>query len=170
MHEALMVYFQGEKHAGLALAALGLAVGAGALSFLRYSGQFKALALTLGVWALLQLAIGLGLYLKTGPQVAGLAQSFQQQPSETRASETKRMARVQQAFVIIEGVWLALIIASAGVAIWKKAELTPNGIALGMLVNCSFLLTFDLIAERRGGIYLAALQAGPAAGASSAAP
>jgi len=36
-----------------------------------------------------------------------------------------------------------------------------RGIALGLLLNASFLLAFDLVADRRGAVYLAALQQNP---------
>jgi len=54
-------------------------------------------------------------------------------------------------------VWLFLIASAAAVAIWQKQRVDIGGIALGILINTAIFLAFDIIAERRGSHYLAAL-------------
>ena len=153
MNEALASYFEGEKSAGLALAAIGLLMAGAAGAFLSLRAQPKAFAYTLLVWAALELAVGVGLYVKTDPQVARLASLLADQPAEFYESERPRMATVQRNFVVLEGVWLVVIIASAVLAVWQKAQPAVSGIALGMLVNTAVLLVFDIMAERRGSTY-----------------
>jgi len=51
----------------------------------------------------------------------------------------------------------ALMIVSAVVAITQKGRPGLTGVALGLLVSAAFLLAFDLVVERRGEAYLAAI-------------
>jgi hypothetical protein len=168
MNEALAAYFAGEKNAGAVLAVIGLAVGAGALFSAR--SESKAFAYTLAVWAALELAIGIGLYLKTDPQVAKLGALLVNDAAAFYAAEQPRMATVQRNFVLLEGAWLVLITGSAALSVWQKANLTAAGIALGMLINTSLLLTFDIAAERRGSAYIAALHGSRSAAIGGRAP
>lgn len=149
MHDSLMVYFDGEKYAGLFLAGLGLAVIAAAVILFR----FRSFAITLIVLAVAEIAMGVGLYLKTGPQVARLM------TQTDYADETARMARVQRNFVVIEIVELALIVICAVVAVTQKGRAGVTRVALGLLIHAAILLAFDLLAERRGAVYLAAITA-----------
>lgn len=52
MQDALNIYFNGEKHAGLFLAGVGVAVIAGAAVIFRTRPDLRPLAVTLGVLAL----------------------------------------------------------------------------------------------------------------------
>jgi len=159
MQQALADYFQGEKYAGLALFTLGCGCAIAALSFHLYSRQFRPLSWTLLAWALLEMAIGLGLFLKTDPQVGALVQQLASDSSAFLAAETPRMLGVQRNFIVIEGVWLVLFAGSALMALWRKGDLMVSGVAIGVLVNTAVLLSFDLLAETRGSAYLRALQA-----------
>jgi hypothetical protein len=57
-------------------------------------------------------------------------------------------------FVIVQYVELAVIVTAAIAAATLKNRFTLAGIALGLLCHGAFLLAFDLVAERRGAIYL----------------
>jgi hypothetical protein len=156
----LTAYFDGEKNAGLMLAAIGIAVlGAGSV-LLPARWELRAFAMTLLVLGVVEIAIGVGLYLKTGPQVERLVSLLATDGAAFTASESPRMQIVQRNFVVLEAFWLVLMTASAAVALWQKRNPTWNGIALGVLINASVFLAFDIIAERRGNRYLAALVEG----------
>jgi len=154
----LTIYFNGEKNAGLFIAVVGAAIVAAAVVLFRARSDFRSFALTLGIVALVEIAIGVGLYLKTDPQVGRLRAQLDSSPSNLYADEGARMARVQRNFVVIEYVEVALIIVTAVVAIARKSNVTLTGVALGLLINAALLLAFDLLAERRGAAYLAALE------------
>jgi len=158
MHDALTIYFNGEKNAGLFIAVIGAAVIVAALVLFRARADFRPFALTLGIVALVEIAIGVGLYLRTDPQVGRLRAQLDSSPSSFYTDEGARMARVQRNFVAIEYVEVALIIVTAIVAIARKSNATLTGVALGLLINAALLLAFDLIAERRGAVYLAAIE------------
>jgi hypothetical protein len=118
----------------------------------------RALAITIGVWAVLEIAVGAGLYVKTGPQVEKLVAQLGSSASELYAAEIPRMTKVQKNFVVLEIVWLCAIVVCAATSVWKKANPTVSGIALGILVHVSVFLAFDIVAERRGAVYLAELE------------
>lgn len=154
MNEALTTYFAGEKNAGLVLALIGALMLVAAIVFFPSRLELRSFAITLGVWSLLELGIGVGLFVKTGPQVEKLQAM---EPAALVASERPRMEKVQRSFVVLEAVWVGLIIAAA-LAGWRfKEQLTLSGVALGFLLNASILLTFDIVAERRGAAYFARL-------------
>lgn len=60
---------------------------------------------------------------------------------------------------MVEYVELALIMITAIVAIAQKGRPGVTGVALGLLIGAAVLLAFDLVAERRGAVYLDALEA-----------
>ena len=97
------------------------------------------------------------MYLRTDPQVGRLVSQLGAEPARFYTTEAARMARVQSNFVIIEYLELAFIVVSAVVAIAQKGRPGLTGVALGLLVSGAFLLTFDLVAERRGEAYLGAI-------------
>jgi hypothetical protein len=157
MHDALTIYFNGEKYAGLILA--GIAICAMVVSGLlfRAGAGFRSFTITLGMLALAEIALGVGLYARTGPQVRDLETQLQSDAASFYASEATRMGRVQRNFVLVEYVELAVIITAGLVALATKGRPTISGIALGLLINASVLLAFDVFAERRGAEYAAAL-------------
>jgi hypothetical protein len=154
IHRALTTYFDGEKNAGLMLFGVGLVVVTGAMVLFPSRWDLRSFAVTLAVFGLLEVAIGAGLYLKTGPQVERLVLQLTNEPAAFYAMEGPRMTVVQRNFVILESVWLALIAGSAIAAIWQKRSTTIAGIAFGVLVNVAVFLAFDIIAERRGDRYV----------------
>jgi hypothetical protein len=158
MHDALMVYFDGEKHAGLLLAGIAVAVGMAAALMFRARLDLRSLAVTLGVLALAELALGVGLYLRTGPQVGRLVEQLRSDAAGFYSGEGARMARVQRTFVLVEYAELVIIVVTATAAVALKTRPGVAGIALGLLITASFLLVFDLVAERRGAHYVTALR------------
>jgi hypothetical protein len=160
MHDALTIYFNGEKNAGLFIAVIGAAIVAAALVLFRARADFRSFALTLGILALVEIAIGVGLYVKTDPQAGRLRAQLDSNPARFYTDEGARMARVQRNFVLIEYVEVALIVVTTIVAIARKSNATLTGVALGLLINAALLLAFDLLAERRGAVYLAAIEQG----------
>ena len=158
MNEALTSYFGGEKNAGLVLAVIGALMLVAAILFLPSKYELRAFAITSGVWGLLELGIGAGLFLKTGGQVAALQTQLAADRTTMIASERPRMEKVQRNFIFLEAAWVASIVIAAVVAWRFKESLTPSGIALGSLINASVLLVFDIVAERRGAVWLEALK------------
>ena len=158
MLEMLTTYFNGEKYAGLLLAAVAMGLLIVAAIMFRAGPAFRSFALTVAVLALAQIALGVGLYLRTGPQVDRLVEQLRADPAAFAAAETPRMARVQRNFVIIEYVELAIILVTAIAAIALRGRPDVTGVALGLLITASMLLAFDIFAERRGAEYETAIR------------
>jgi hypothetical protein len=159
MQDIVLTYFNGEKHAGMLLVAIGVVGVAAAVLFFQPRWGLRSLGVTLGILALAEIALGAGLYLRTDSQVNGLLTQIKSDRPRFDSEERARMARVQRNFAVIEYVELAVILACAVIAISQKQRPVATGVALGLLINAAFLLAFDLIAERRGVIYLAAIEA-----------
>lgn len=163
MQDAMTVYFDGEKNAGLLIAGIGVAALALAAVFYQPRWGLRSFAVALAVLALVEIAIGVGLYLRTGPQVASLLTQLGSDSTRFFADEGARMARVQRNFVIIQYIELTVIVTAAIAAIALKNRFWLSGIALALLCHAAFLLAFDLVAERRGAIYLTELRTRSAA-------
>ena len=131
MNEAIAAYFSGEKNGGLVLAGVGVAMLITAIVLFPARLELRSLAITVGVWSLLQLGIGIGLFLKTDAQVGAL----QSQLTTMTATELPRMEKVQKNFVVLEVVWVAMIIVGAIVAWRMKENSAVCGVALGIVIN-----------------------------------
>lgn len=153
MHDALTIYFNGEKSAGLFIAGVGVVAIVAAALLLR---ELRAFSVTMIVLALLEIALGAGLYLRTGPQVRKLEAQLATDEGGLRASESARMLRVQRNFVYIEYAEVAIIVVSALLALAMRHR---AGVALALLLHAGVLLAFDVVAEHRGAVYSAALRA-----------
>jgi hypothetical protein len=158
MQNALTVYFDGEKYAGLLLAGAAVAVIVAAVVMYRAGAGFRSFALTLGIIALAEIALGVGLYLRTGPQVSRLERQLRSDRAAFQAAESARMDRVQKTFVVIEYVELCIIIAAAVTAVGFRNRVQLAGVALGLAISASILLAFDVFAERRGAEYVSAIE------------
>jgi hypothetical protein len=160
MQDAMTVYFDGEKYAGLLLAGSAVAVVVVAAIMFRAGATVRPFAMTLGILALAEIVLGLGLYLRTGPQVKRLDQQLRSDPPQFYSAEAARMSRVQRTFVAIEYGELFIIVATAIAAVSLKTRPGLAGVALGLLVSASVLLAFDLFAEHRGADYVIAIANG----------
>lgn len=159
-HDALTVYFDGEKYAGLLLAGVAVAIIIAATIMFRAGTGFRSFAVTLGVVALAEIVLGVGLYVRTGPQVRRFDEQLRSNAATFYSMEAERMTRVQKNFVIVEYVELFMIFVSAAVAFARKDRPGVAGVALGLLISASVLLAFDVFAERRGAEYLTAIANG----------
>lgn len=158
MRESILTYFAGEKNAGVVIAILGAIAIAFAALFVQPRYELRAFAITLGIFGLIEIALGVGLFLKTDPQVARLLETMASDAARFYADETARMEKVQKNFVVLEIVWIVLAIACVLTAVLMKHRPIPNGIAMALLIHVACLTSFDIIAERRGAIYLSALE------------
>jgi hypothetical protein len=155
MHDAFTLYFNGEKFAGLFIAGVGvMALVAAALLF----RGMRAFSVAMIVLGLIEIALGVGLYLRTGPQVRRLEAMLAADEAGFRVVENARLTRVQRNFAYIEIAEVAIIIVSALVAVALKNRPAVSGVALALLIHAGVLLAFDLVAERRGKAYWSALR------------
>lgn len=161
MHDAILEYFTGEKYGGLVIALIGLSALVAAAVLFQPRWELRPFAVVLAVMGLLELTVGLGLWLRTGPQIDQLLALHGSDPARMLADETTRMTRVQATFVRLEIVWLVLIAAAATIALTQRGRPVLWSAALGVLLHAAVLFVFDSIAERRGAAYLSALTRAP---------
>lgn len=155
MNEALSTYFAGEKNGGLVLVGMGVVMAIAAVLLFPARHELRTMAIAFGLWSALELAVGVGLYLKTDGQLSGLQQVLANDRAAMLASETPRMEVVQRNFVIIQYVWMAFIVGGALLGWWfKETRPAIGGVALAFMINASMFLAFEISAERRGAVYL----------------
>lgn len=158
MLDALTTYFDGEKQGATALMILGGAALTAAIVIVVTRSDDRAMAIPLGVIALLQLAIGIGLYARTDPQLAALVQQATTDAPALITAEIARMNTVMRSFAVIKIIELALF--ALGVALTYAFATRPaiHAIGIGLIIQAAVMLVFDLTAERRAVPYVEALQ------------
>lgn len=163
MNETLSTYFAGEKNGGLVLIGMGVVSLIACIAFFPAKLELRSFAITVGAWSLLELTVGIGLFLKTDAQVGALQTQLTTDKAAMIAAETPRMETVQRNFVFIQYVWLTFIVLGAFLGwFFKESNATLAGVALGFLLNAAMFLPFEISADRRGAVYLAALKSPPA--------
>jgi hypothetical protein len=157
LRSSLIHYFQLERLWTIGLSLFGFAALALAVYLWLAKGSFRAAALPLGLCALFELGAGLGVALRTPSQVSALL--VQLESGQDMAAERARMERVAHTFEIVKLVELALILVGVGLVYARRASDFSFAVGVGLIAQCSLLLVFDLIAERRAELYLTALHA-----------
>ncbi|MEZ4436675.1 MAG: hypothetical protein R3F65_30105 [bacterium] len=157
MLDTLGTYFTGEKHGAVALLVIGGAALTAGLVLVATKSDYRAMAIPLGLVALIQLAVGVGLYARTDPQVDALVEQHTAEPTAMIAAETQRMGTVMKSFEIIKIVELVII--ALGVALTYAFAHRPaiHAVGIGLIIQATVMLVFDLTAERRAVPYVDAL-------------
>lgn len=157
INDALTTYFDSEKSAGLVLVGVGAIACAWAAVVRRGFSDAAGMFWPLVIIGVLQLAIGAGLAARTPSQVAGLRATMERSQPELLAAETPRMEKVQRNFVGIEVVEAVLLAVGVALALGFKGTPYLSEVGMGLALQATVMLVFDLLAERRGALYLAAL-------------
>jgi len=157
--EPLVRYFDGEKQAATLALVLGLCSVAFAVWLFRSSSPFRAMLIPLALIGLVQLGIGIGLHVRTPPQVAALQDGLKSDPVKTRSAELERMERVMRSFRLVKIAEVVLLVVA--VVLNFKLSHSPAAVGVGMalLVEAAVMLAFDVFAEHRGVEYLDYLRA-----------
>jgi len=157
MREAMLGYFQAEKQEALIFLAAGLVALAVSAALLRGGGPWRAMAWPLGAVALIQVAVGGGVFLRTDGQVAALSQRLDADPAACRAEETARMDRVMTGFRNYKAIEVALLAAGIALTFLFPQRQSLYAAGVGLVLQPAFMLVLDLFAEHRGRAYLDAL-------------
>lgn len=154
--EAMQTYFAAEKLTGTLLAIYGVVLlGVAAYLHQTHTGGFMwGIVVPLGILGLGATLGGVGLAIKTGPQLAALQALG---PADLMVQELPRMAKVNANWARLEATWTAIIAISL-VMLWTSGREWVTGLALALLVAASSAMVLDVFAERRAKIYTAALE------------
>lgn len=158
MREAMLSYFAAEKQEAMVFLAVGAAALAVSTLLLRESAAWRAMAIPLGAVALIQLAVGGSIYLRTDGQVAGLEAQLAAAPADHRSAELTRMDRVMSGFRIYKSVEVALLLAGVALTVLFPHRQALYAVGTGLVIQAAFMLVLDLFAERRGFLYLEVLK------------
>lgn len=160
--DTLHTYFLGERQGGLFVGLLGLLSCAFSAWLASTSSTFRAMVVPMALVGLIQLGVGVGLWVRTPGQVAALETGLGQPEGAarvTRATEIARMERVMRSFLIIKSIELVLIAVGAGLIFGLRQRGWAVGVGMGLIVQGAVMLAFDVFAEARAEIYLAWLRA-----------
>ncbi len=149
-------YFNAERAESLlfiAVGALTLAASAWCALVLR-KPFFTGMAITLAVVAVLQLVVGVTVYLRTPTDVARVQQMVREAPARLQTEEVPRMQVVMRNFKTYLVVEVLLLIASLAVLALVTQSPVWRGAATGLALQAVFTIVLDLVATRRGAVYL----------------
>jgi hypothetical protein len=150
----LMLYFAAEKQAAVFIGSLGVISGIFAAYLWLTASSFKAMAWPLIIIGLAQIAIGVGLFIRTDPQVAKLQEGLRVDPQATGQSEVERMTKVNRSFKVIEVIEVVVILAGVFLALFfRTRNLTLASVGMGLFLQAAFLFVFDIFAEHRALVY-----------------
>ena len=154
----LFQYFRAEKNAGLFCLALGVCALLFSGWLWRAGEAFRAMAFPVALVALLQIAIGGVLALRTDRQVSKLVTGLENRPAQAKAEEIARMSRVNASFRLVEVAEVILIVTGLVLALALRSRPAVMAVGMGVLLQATLMLVFDLFAEHRAHLYEAWLQ------------
>ncbi len=109
--------------------------------------------------ALIQISVGLGVGLRTPKQAEDLEAQFTTAPALFRQVEIPRMEAVMKYFRLYKMVEIALAIIGLLLTYLLHEMMFWYAFGIGLLAQAGIVLVLDLLAERRGEMYLNAIRA-----------
>jgi hypothetical protein len=151
-------YFLAEKQESLIFLLVGaLAIGA-SIYLLVTRHSYRGMAYPLIAVGLIQIAVGGSVYLRTDAQLAGLGEQLTAAPAAYKAAELPRMEKVATNFTIYKGIEIALLAAGIALTFAFRQREQLYGAGIGLILQASLMLVFDLVAERRADTYMALIR------------
>lgn len=163
MRDQMLVYFAAEKAESLLFAGLGmtaLLLGLGVLTVReRFSPFLQGVAYPLVAVAMIQVAVGANIYLRTDEQLSALQAQLQAAPDAFKTEETARMRVVNRNFDLYKRLEIGLLLVGVACAALGAARnrWLLAGVGTGLLVQSGLMLVLDVFAQARADLYTAAL-------------
>ena len=154
--DTISTYFNAERAESMLFIAVGvlaLAASGWCLIVLR-KPFFNGMAISLSVVAVLQLIVGVTIYLRSPQDAARVQQMLQTAPDRLQTEEVPRMQAVMRNFRIYLGVEVALLILGLALLAFAAPGGLLRGAAMGLALQAVFTAALDLVATRRGDGYL----------------
>lgn len=153
----ILKYFRAEKDAGFYIITVG-AVMILFSAWLWWSGsRYRAMAIPLIVFAVLEVAVGATVYLRTDKQIDTLTEQYYTDRDQYGREETARMEKVTSGFRIYKVAEIAvLIVGFVMLAVYRRRPALA-AVGVGLVLQSGILLVFDVIAAQRAQVYLDAL-------------
>jgi hypothetical protein len=158
MMKEMTNYFAGEKQESLLFIAVGL-LAIGVAVWLWTNGhRLRFMAVPLVTIALMQLVVGVTVYLRTDTQVQGLITHAQSAPAQFKQDEVLRMDTVMKNFNIYKTIEMVLLVVGVCLIGFLQRFDVAAGIGAGLVLQAAFTLALDMFAEARGQDYIVALK------------
>ena len=158
----ITIYFTEERIQSLFFIIIGvitLLLAAIFLFIIKHS-FFKGMAISLLVIALIQLSVGISIYKSSLKDIERINHFMRQEPQKITIEEIPRMEKVIDNLIIYKLIEVLLI--AVGIIVWLIFNKSPQtywkGLALGLIIQSSVMLSLDLIAEKRAKNYCIELQ------------
>lgn len=156
------VYFTEERIESLFFIIIGsvtLLLSAFFLFIIKYS-FFKGMSIPLLMIGLIQLTVGISVYNRSLKDIERVTYFKNYKPEKIQTEELPRMEKVIKKFTIYKWIELILIIGAIVlfIAFYTSPQTFWKGLALGVLIQASIMLSLDVLAEKRGQIYMEKLQ------------
>ncbi len=155
-------YFKQEQIESLFFIILGIIAICLAFIFLgiiKYS-FFKGMAIPLLLIGIIHLTIGTTIYLRSPEDKYRVTQMLINERSQIKTEELPRMEKVMQNFTIYK--WIEIILIAGAILLFIVFYSSPQtfwkGLALGLLIQTSIVLSLDVLAGKRAHIYMEKLQ------------
>ncbi len=170
MQEQMGRYFAAEKAESALFVLAGLVAVGVSVWLWRTGSSYRGMAWPLALVALIQLVVGGTVLLRTDGQVAALMAQLASSPAAYQVAEVARMEVVMRNFALYKLIELGLFVAGVALTYVFRQREVLYGMGVGLVLQASLMLVFDLFAEKRGDEYLEQVRALPVAATVTATP
>lgn len=158
LRAAMTTYFIDEKWESALFIAVGAAMIVFSFVLYRADSLYKAAAVPLVLFALIQIAVGAVIYQRTDNQLSGLYKQAGEQATQYQQEEGARMDKVLSSFKLYRGVEIALLLLGIALCLVFREKMHLYAGGVGLIGQAALMLVLDLVAEKRADIYVASLK------------
>lgn len=153
-------YFAAEKQGALLFMLVGLAAIGLAAWLVRRRSALRGMAVPLVAVALIQLAVGGAVFLRSDAQSAQLQQLARQDRAEFKRVEVPRMKTVIADFALYKQIGIGLLALGMALVVLLRNREVGFAIGLGLVLQAIALLALDFFALERAQRYFQAVVGG----------
>ncbi|RLD27755.1 MAG: hypothetical protein DRI54_00555 [Bacteroidetes bacterium] len=160
MFDALYIYFKEEKAESLWFILIGIfSILFSIWLFIKFKeGFYRGLIIPVVLISLIQLTVGTTVYFRTDKQIEIIVDQLKVDKQSAQTEELVRMEMVMKNFKIYKWIEFLFILSGVLLLIFITDKPFWSGIGAGLLIEGTFMIVLDVIAEMRGAKYLEWLQ------------
>jgi uncharacterized membrane protein HdeD (DUF308 family) len=160
MFDALTLYFNEEKTESIWFVIIGvISIIFSIWLFFKFKdGFYRGLIIPVILISLIKITVGSTVYLRSDKQIEDTILRLENDKQSTKSDELARMDEVMKNFKIYKWMEVLFIISGVLLLVFIKEKPFWTGIGTGLLIEGTFMIVLDVIAEMRGIKYLEWLQ------------
>jgi hypothetical protein len=160
MYDALTLYFNEEKTESIWFVLIGIvSIVFSIWLFYKFKdGFYRGLIIPVILISLIQITVGSTVYLRSDKQIEDTILRLENDKQSAKADELVRMDEVMKNFKIYKWIEFLFIISGVLLLVFINDKPFWTGIGAGLLIEGTFMIVLDVIAEMRGVKYLEWLQ------------